>query len=178
MTRILLAFRAFFRILFDGAAAGRVATALTHEPAAAPSAPATPPPAPAKPKPARNDALNLLAALQREARLIDFLQEPLDGYSDAQIGAAVRDVHRDAGAALRRMFELRPLTTQAEDSPIEVAAGADAVRYRLTGNVAGSPPFRGRLRHHGWEAAKCDLPAWTGGSEAMSIVAPMEVEVT
>lgn len=178
MSRILLAFRAFFRILFDGAVAPRVAAALTHEPVASPTVPPAPTPAQVKPKPTRNDALNLLAALQREARLIDFLQEPLDGYSDAQIGAAVRDVHRDAGSALRRMFELRPLTTQPEDSPIEVAAGADAVRYRLTGNVAGSPPFRGRLRHHGWEAAKCELPAWTGGSEAMTIVAPMEVEVT
>lgn len=179
MSRILLAFRAFFRILFDGGVVPQVQRALSHEPAAPPAAaPVAPAPTPAPPKcPTRNDALTLLAALQREARLVDFLQEPLDGYADAQIGAAVRDVHRDARAALARMFALKPLTNQPEDASIEVPAGADAVRYRLTGNVAGSPPFRGRIRHHGWQAAKCDLPEWTGGAEAQTVVAPIEVEV-
>ncbi|MGV2334905.1 MAG UNVERIFIED_CONTAM: DUF2760 domain-containing protein [Planctomycetaceae bacterium] len=73
----------------------------------APAAPATPPatqaiPAPAKPQ--RSEAISLLATLQREGRLLDFLKEPIDAYSDAQIGAAVRDIHRDcaggAGAAV------------------------------------------------------------------------------
>src|SRR5207253_6846543 len=36
-------------------------------------------------------AVQLLAILQREGRLLDFLQEDVDGYADAQIGAAVRD---------------------------------------------------------------------------------------
>ena len=35
---------------------------------------------------------------------------------------------------------------------MEVPAGFDAGRYRLTGNVTGEPPFRGRLVHPGWEA--------------------------
>ena len=38
----------------------------------------------------------------------------------------------------------------------------DAGRYRLIGNVAGQPPFHGRLVHHGWEATVCQLPAWSG----------------
>lgn len=182
--RIVLAFRAFFRILFDGGVGPKVEQALLgYEPAAPAAAPAAktptlPAPQPAVPKkPVRNEALTLLAALQREARLVDFLQEPLDGYADAQIGAAVRDVHRDARAALARMFALKPLTDLPEDSAFEVPAGADAVRYRLSGNVTGSAPFRGRIRHHGWEATKCELPAWTGGPEAQTIVAPLEVEV-
>jgi hypothetical protein len=187
MNRILIAFRAFFAALFNGAAAARIDLALREADAPPPGgtmtsaqlaqAPTVIMPQTAK-RQARNDALNLLAALQRESRLIDFLQEPLDGYSDAQIGAAVRDVHRDAAAALRRMFELRPLTDQPEDTAIEVAAGADAVRYRLTGNVTGSAPYRGRIRHHGWQAARCDLPEWTGGAEAQTVVAPIEVEVS
>src|SRR4029450_745151 len=62
--------------------------------------------------PTRSDALTLLATLQREARLIDFLMEDLASYDDAQIGAAVRDVHRDCAAVLERMFALRPLRYQ------------------------------------------------------------------
>src|SRR5262245_52773100 len=34
----------------------------------------------------REGALALLALLQREGRLVDFLREPLDGFSDADIG--------------------------------------------------------------------------------------------
>ena len=62
-------------------------------------------PIPLVPKPpARSEAITLLAALQREARFVDFIQESLAGYTDAQIGAAARDVHRDCGTVLKRMF--------------------------------------------------------------------------
>ncbi len=113
-------------------------------------------------KPVRSEAITLLATLQREARFVDFIKEPLDGYSDAQIGAAVRDVHRDCGKVLDRLFAIRAMVDQEEGSPVEVPAGFDAGRYRLTGNVAGDPPFHGRLVHHGWEAAEVQLPAWSG----------------
>jgi hypothetical protein len=176
-----LAFRALFRVLFDGSVTDEVRGVLDGA-KSGPAALPPPPPKPAEPlpkkKPTRNDALTLLAALQREARLVDFLQESLDAYADAQIGAAVRDVHRDAKSAIARMFALQPLTEKAEGDAIEIAAGTDAMRYRLTGNVAGSPPFRGVVRHHGWQAAKCELPEWTGGAEAQSVVAPIEVEVS
>jgi hypothetical protein len=129
------------------------------------------------PKATRSEALTLLATLQREARFIDFLQESLDEYADEQVGAAVRDVHRQCRQALERMFALRPLVHEAEGAPIEVPAGFDAGKYRLTGNVAGQPPFRGQLAHHGWEATRCELPSWTGGEGSAMVVAPVEVEV-
>ena len=182
MGRISTAFRAFFRALGNAELAKQLDEVLAGGAATARTA-ALPPPAPKsaepvkKAAPARNDALSLLAALQREARLVDFLKEKLDGYSDAQIGAAARDVHRDSGTVLERMFALRPLTDAAEGAALDVAAGFDPLRYQLTGNVVGQPPFHGTLRHHGWEATKCELPAWTGGEAAQKIVAPMEVEV-
>ena len=179
--RLFLALRVCFRILFDRAFAQRVVDLSNGETSA--SATAAPPVAarpaePVKPaKPARSDALNLLAALQREGRLVDFLMEPLDGYSDAQVGAAARDVHRNCAAVLRRMFALRPLTDQAEGSSMEVAEGFDAARIRLTGAVQGRGPFRGALRHHGWEAAQVTLPDWVGTAESQRVVAPLELEV-
>src|SRR5262245_21293587 len=50
------------------------------------------PPPPPKPSGA---PLRLLAILQRDGRLIDFLLEDIQGVTDdAQVGAAVRDIHK------------------------------------------------------------------------------------
>jgi hypothetical protein len=141
----------------------------------APKAPAAKPAAP-KP-PVRSEAITLLAALQREARFVDFIQESLAGYSDAQIGAAARDVHHDCAAVLQRMFALRPAVPEEEGKDVAIPAGFDAGRWRLTGNVTGEPPFRGRLVHPGWEATACELPTWSGSASAAKIVAPAEVEL-
>jgi hypothetical protein len=131
----------------------------------------------AKPEAQRSEALNLLAALQREARFVDFIQESLDGYGDAQIGAAARQVHDDCRKVLDRLFALRGLVDESEGAEIDVPAGFDAGRFRLTGNVAGEPPYRGRLVHHGWEAAQCQLPAWSGSAGTARVVSPAEVEL-
>ena len=176
MRRILLAIRVFFRILFDSAAGQTIETALE-------GGPAEDKPTPAKPRqpvvqpPGRSEALTLLATLQREARFVDFLQERLDDYNDAQIGAVARDVHRDCGKVIARLFAIRPAVDAEEGAEMEVPAGFDPGRYRLTGNVAGEPPFRGRLTHHGWEAASCQVPAFTGSKDAARVVAPVEVEL-
>lgn len=139
--------------------------------------PAPPPAKPAPPaKAARSEALTLLETLQREARLIDFLKEEIGGYQDAQIGAAVRDIHRDAGKVLERLFALRPVMEQAEGSP--VALGADqAGRVRLVGNVREGAAS-GTLVHPGWAATKVELPVWSGPGSAERVVAPAEVELS
>ncbi len=126
----------------------------------------------------RNAALTLVSALQREARFLDFVMESLDGYDDAQVGAAARDVHRDMSKVVRRIFAPEPLATEAEGSRLEVPAGFDPARFRLTGEVSGEPPYAGTLRHHGWRAAKCEMPAWSGKEEAARVVSPAEVEVS
>ena len=154
-------------------AAGAV-TAATESPITAsnPKAAPTPPP-----QPVRNDAITLLATLQREARFIDIVKEPLSDYSDAQIGAAARDVLRDCGTVLERLFDLQPIVDQEEGANIDVPSGFDTGRFRITGNVAGEAPYQGPLVHHGWEAKKCSLPQWTGSSDAANIVAPAELEI-
>jgi len=180
MRRIWLAIRVFLLTLFSAEVARQVEGALAGEPPSAPPAerPKPKPKQPPAPKPpARSEALTLLATLQREARFVDFVQEPLEGYADAQIGAAARDVHRDCAAVLKRLFDFRPVVGDAEGAAIEVPAGFDAGKYRLVGNVTGEPPYRGKLTHHGWEAAKCELPAWTGSPASSRIVAPAEVEL-
>jgi hypothetical protein len=186
MGRLGLSFKTFFRILSDDAFAARVRE-VSEGKLIAPSAQAPMPAASPAPMetakavtpaaPARSEALTLLAVLQREARLIDFLKEDIAPYANEQIGAAVRDVHRDASAALERMFALQPVMAQPEGASVEVPGGSDAARVRMTGNVSGSPPFRGTLRHGGWEATKTQLPEWSGSPSSARVVAPAEVEL-
>jgi hypothetical protein len=130
-----------------------------------------------RPAPNRSDAISLLAALQREARLLDIVNESLDEYSDAQVGSAARDVLRDSGRVIERMFGLEPLTSNADGSPLETPASFDPAEFRLTGNVAGEAPFRGTVAHHGWKATRCEVPQWSGKESASLIVAPVELEI-
>jgi hypothetical protein len=186
MGRLGLSFKAFFRILSDGAFAEgvqRLAEGRALPEAPAKTVPAAAPvparaPAAAAARPARSEALTLLAVLQREARLVDFLKEDIGAYSNEQVGAAVRDVHRDAAGVLDRLFALAPVMAESEGAGVQVpGGGGDAARVRLVGNVAGQPPYRGTLRHAGWEATKVQLPDWSGAESSARVVAPAEVEL-
>ncbi|KVH71437.1 hypothetical protein WJ42_27910 [Burkholderia cepacia] len=164
----------------DGAPAP---VAPTPAPAAAPVAPApAPAPAPVKaPAPELREAspqaaLQLLGLLQRDARFIDFVEEDIAGYADAEIGAAARLVHDGCRAALREHFTIVPVRDEAEGSRVTLPAGFDATAVRVTGNVVGSAPFTGTVSHRGWRVADVRLPKLTGSHDA-SVVAPAEVEL-
>ena len=183
MGSVSTAFRAFFATLFNRQVALRVNRALNDQPATVPAVDVTRSPKLAEPvrsvppKPIQSEAITLLATLQREARLIDFLQEDLSSYSDEQVGAAVREIHRDSGSVLNRVFAIRPIVTDEEGATVEVPAGFDAARFRLTGKLTGDAPFRGVLRHHGWEATQCELPVFTGSESAAKAIAAAEIEL-
>ncbi len=152
-------------------------TAVAERPQSQPQPKSIPKSKPTPPPPARNDALTLLATLQREARFVDIVKEPLADYSDAQVGAAARDVLRDCGTVLDRLFDVQPIIDKEEGDDVDLAAGFDAGRYRVTGNVTGEAPYSGPLVHHGWEAKRCALPQWSGSKDAALVVAPVELEI-
>jgi hypothetical protein len=176
VSKLGLAFKAFFKTMGDPDFAERLLSGAGAE-APKPAQVEAPKASPAPAAPTRSEALTLLAALQREARLIDFLMEPIDAYSDEQVGGAVRDIQKDSRATLERMFGLEPLRSDAEGASVEVPAGFDPAAFKLSGNVSGEAPYNGSLVHAGWNATRCDLPAWTGQEASMQIVAPAEVEV-
>lgn len=120
--------------------------------------------------------VQLLGLLQREGRLIDFLQEDIEPYDDAQIGAAVREVHRGCRQALKDALDLRPVLEAPEGSEVEIEEDFDPGKIRLIGNVQGEPPFKGVIRHCGWRFTKINLPKWTG-KEKTDTIAPAEVEI-
>ena len=176
LSRIAIAFGAFFDVLGDADAALRVQAARDGTlPAPLPTT--APVPAAAPLKEARPDAaLQLLALLQRDARLIDFVQEDLTGHADADIGIAARLVHEGCRKVLREHFTLVPVRSEAEGSRVTLDAGFDAAAVRLTGNVVGQPPFRGTLSHRGWRATEVRLPK-TAAGHAADVLAQAEVEL-
>lgn len=144
------------------------------------------PPAPAAPEPgppptplketSPDAALQLLGLLQQEGRLIDFLQEDVSGFSDAEIGAAARVVHEGCRKALNQHLNLEPVRDEQEGVRVTLQKGFDASAIRLTGNVVGQPPFNGTLAHRGWRATGVKLPKIADGHDA-SVLAPAEVEL-
>ena len=121
-------------------------------------------------------ALQLLGLMQREARFVDFIQEDVAPYTDAEIGAAARVVHEGCRKVLRDNFTIAPVRTEAEGSRITLPAGFDAAAVRLTGNVVGQAPFTGTLGHRGWQATEVKLPQLTD-SKAANVIAQAEVEL-
>ena len=99
-------------------------------------------------------ALQLLAVLQREGRLVDFIEEDLTGFPDASDRRRGTHVHAGCKRAIEEYFRLEPVLREPEGARITVAAGFDPAAVRLTGNVVGEPPFQGALRHHGWRRAR------------------------
>ena len=191
--RLSVALGSFFAILGDGELAANVRRLREGglAPAAATTAPSAPAPAAApvaKPAPAPalaptvvkeatpDAALQLLGLLQRNARFVDFVEEDIAGYADAEIGAAARIVHEGCRATLRDHFAIRPVRTEAEGSRVTLTAGFDAAAVRLTGNVVGEAPFSGSLTHRGWRVEEVKLPQLVKTHDAR-IIAPAEVEL-
>jgi hypothetical protein len=198
--RFILAWSVFFRILVDPPFA-REARAVRHGLPAAPKAPELPAkpveqpvelePAKKEPKPAEKPAhklpekpelpsttpaLQLLSLLQREGRLVDFLEQDIAGFSDVEVASAVRVVHEGCRKALRGHMKLGPIRAEEEGATVTVPAGYSPAEVKLTGNVQGSAPYKGTLQHRGWRATDVVLPTPVQGFDP-SVLAPAEVEL-
>lgn len=180
--RIAFAFRCFLSILFHSAIPDDIARRLLK-----PAAPAQETPVRAAPVVSRfkeveppsdtlDRAVQMLALLQRDGRLIDFLSENISAYPDAQLGAAVRTIHETCRQTLGQYVELEPVLNSEEDQPVTVEAGFDPAAVKLIGNVAGEPPVRGLLRHKGWRVKELKMPPLPQGTGRM-VIAPAEVEL-
>src|SRR5262249_48531452 len=138
-SRFGLAWRAFTKTARDEVFAAKVDALINP-----------PPPPPPKPNP---EPLRILALLQREGRIIDFLMtENIQSAADDQMAAAVKDLQPKWMAPWTKHRVLVQVMTQPENSQVEVPAGFDPSAIRVVGNVTGEPPFRGTLIHAGWRA--------------------------
>jgi hypothetical protein len=180
LNRILLAFRAFFALLFGGKLSPELISDLGLSPkqAGKPSAvkaQAPPKPEPPAVKPA-DGALQLLGILQRDARILDFFMEDIAPYSDDQVATAARDVHDHTRETLIRHFAPAPVIDAVEGSVANPPDGNPAL-VKYVGNVpaSGKPPA-GLLRHRGWRATAVSLPALNSRQD-LAVLAPAEIEV-
>lgn len=190
-SRLLLGLLLPFRLLVDGQLAARVARVARGEALPAPSEapkdapqleervtskqPEPPPPA-EPPQDPNAAALQVLAILQRDGRLVDFLSEDVGSFSDAEVGAAARLVHDGCKKVLKQYFTLEPVRREEEGARITVEKGFDASEIRLTGNVSGEPPYQGTLAHPGWRVTRVNLPEPAKDVD-LTVIAPAEVEL-
>ncbi|MCK5872489.1 MAG: DUF2760 domain-containing protein [Methylococcales bacterium] len=136
-----------------------------------------PAPKPVILKEASSDAaLQLLGLFQKEARFIDFIQEELTAYSDADVGVAARVVHEGCHKVMKSHFKLSPIRPETEGTKLTLQKSFDATKVRLTGNVVGNAPFSGELIHRGWQVSETNLPKLTE-SYNVNILTAAEVEL-
>jgi Domain of unknown function (DUF2760) len=174
LARIPLAISAFWRIIFNGDFAQGVGRLRRGAGPQRPESTAKPAALLQETGPAA--ALQVLGLLQQDGRFIDFIQEDIAGFSDAEIGAAARVVHEGCRKVMREHFTLEPVRGEPEGARVTLEPGFDAAALRLTGNVVGEPPFRGTLTHKGWIAMETTLPKVAAGHN-VNILAPAEVEL-
>jgi uncharacterized protein DUF2760 len=182
-TRLSFAFRCFFSLLFQGRIPQDIQQALGWAKAEAATATTTKATFAAPEVEGKvptteslDRAVQMLGLLQRDGRLVDFLEEDVSSYPDGQLGAAVRSIHTSCRQVLERYIKLEPILSSEEDQPVTVPVGFDLAAIKLVGNVTGEPPIRGLLRHRGWRVTEVTLPSLPQGS-GRAIVAPAEVEV-
>jgi hypothetical protein len=131
------------------------------------------PPRPVKPSGA---PLRMLALLQAESRLVDFLLEDIQGASDEQIGQAVREIHKKAQAALKQHAVIEPVLPGNEGDTATVPKGFDPSAVRVVGNVTGEPPFSGAINHPGWRVKELKLATPPEGADEF-VLQPAEVQI-
>lgn len=124
----------------------------------------------------QDSALQLLALLQKEGRLIDFINEDVTPFSDDQVAAAARVVHQGVKKALSEHVTFTPVSSVQEGEQVTLAADYARSEWQVTGNVSGEPPFNGTLIHKGWKVTDIKLPAVVAGTD-LNIVAAAEVEL-
>jgi hypothetical protein len=148
-------------------------------PAAAPPPAQAAPGLAALPQPSGEaEVVALLAVLQEKGRLVDFLQDDITSYSDAQVGAAARVVHAGCKAVLSEYFRIVPVRAENEGAKVTVAPGYAADEYRLVGRISGQAPFNGTLMHRGWKTESVTLPrVLQPADDRLPIIAPAEVEL-
>ncbi len=172
--RIGLAFSVFFRILFDARYAVSVAGAPLTPPE--PSSERRAPEPPVLPESTETAALVLLSLLQSEGRFVDFIQQDIAGFPDADVGAVARVVHSGCRKVIASHLSIAAIRGEAEGQRVALEPGFDPSRIKLTGNVAGEGRLSGVLRHRGWQATDVHLPTVVDRAGSR-VLYPAEVEL-
>ena len=114
--------------------------------------------------------------MQNEGRLVDFIREDVSKYTDTDIGAAARVVHKGVRKAFDDVFTVEPILQQEEGESITLKSGFKPQEIQLLGQVSGDGPFTGVLVHQGWRVKESRLPKIANDRDSL-ILAPAQVEI-
>jgi hypothetical protein len=123
-----------------------------------------------------DSALILLSLLQAEGRFVDFVQQDIAAFGDAEVGAVARMVHAGCRKALAAHVRIESIRAEPEGQRVGIDAGYDANRVKLTGNVGRGGRLEGVLRHRGWQATEVHLPTVVDRA-GTRVLCPAEVEL-
>lgn len=121
------------------------------------------------------EVVQLLSALQREGRLVDFLMDDIEGATDEQLGAAARFVHQGCRKVLAEYFVVDAVWPGEEGQSVTLEEGFDRRRIDLLGSGAALPATA-RLVHPGWRLSQVKFPAVTDAFLA-DLIQKAEVEL-
>ena len=76
------------------------------------------------------------------------------------------------------MSEEEVILVSKEGEEISVPEGYDPTKFKLVGNVKGTPPYKGTVTHCGWETKKESLPKTRVTSSGHQVLSPVEVEIS
>ena len=120
--------------------------------------------------------LRMLALLQAESRLVDFLLEDIQSFSDQKIGESVREIHKKAQAALKQHAVIEQVLPGNDGDTTTVQKGFNPSAIRVVGNVTGEPPFTGTINHAGWRVKELKLATPAEGADEF-VLQPAEVQL-
>jgi hypothetical protein len=104
------------------------------------------------------------------------LEQDVAGFPDPDVGAAARVVHDGCRKALRAYAKIVPIRPEEEGARVTLAPGFSPSEVKLSGNVSGSGPYAGVLRHRGWRVAELTLATPVEGHDPR-VLAQAEVEL-
>ena len=124
----------------------------------------------------QDGAYYLLEKLQEEGRLLDFCRQPIDEFTDEQVGMASRVVHAGIARAIKKLGTLEPLSSEAEGSRIQINEFPNE-QIEIDG-VTSTPPQHATLIHPGWRMTALQLPYHANAKPHSGIIARIKVEVS
>jgi hypothetical protein len=117
-----------------------------------------------------------LALLQQEGRFVDFLEENVTAYSDAEIGGAARVVHEGCRKVIRDYLQIEPVRSRSRRG-----AADPARRFRCGGGALDRQRGRPAAVHRHLDASRLAGPPMTlpklAEGHDVRVLAPAEVEL-
>ena len=120
-------------------------------------------------------AIQMISELQKEGRLVDFLEEDLADYEDDEIGSSVRSIHEGCKKVIEKVVQKEKMIDQEEESSIRVNKDYNVNEIKLSGRVSETFPQKGILVHPGWKVKEMKLS--TRPKVSAKIICPAEIEI-